>query len=320
MDEFSIIREYFSRQVVHRDDVIVGVGDDAAIVTAPPDLDLVCTTDMLLEGIHFPDSTEAYAVGYKALAVNLSDLAAMGARPAWTTLLLSMPTADLGWIKGFSAGFFALAAEYHVQLIGGDLSRGPLVVGVQALGHAARHQVMLRSAAAVGDAIFVSGQLGDAAMGLRAVQGRMRLPAEVRDRVVHRLAYPQPRVDLGLAIAGIAHAAIDVSDGLFSDLGHIAASSGVTARIGLDLIPISSDFREYGAELGWQTALCSGDDYELCFTAAEKHTAQIIEIGQELNVPLSKIGWIEKGQGVKAVAADGTEFVPQHQGHNHFAA
>ena len=320
MDEFSIIREYFTRQVVKRDDVIVGIGDDAAVVRFPSSLDLVCTTDMLLEGIHFPESTEAYAVGYKALAVNLSDLAAMGAKPAWATLLLSMPAADLDWLKAFGTGFLELAAKHEVQLIGGDLSRGPLMVGVQAMGHTDPHQAILRSTAVVGDAIFISGQIGDAAMGLKVLQGRVKLPLQARERVVQCLAFPQPRVDLGCALAGIAHAAIDVSDGLLADLGHIAASSEVAACVDLEAIPISPDIRPQVVELGWEAALCAGDDYELCFTAPKQQVQRIKSIAQRLNTPVTCIGRIEKGRGVKVVAADGSEFVPSSTGHNHFAA
>lgn len=320
MDEFSIIREFFARQVVQRDDVITGIGDDGAVVRGQPGLELVCTTDMLVEGVHFPESTTAYAVGYKALAVNLSDLAAMGAQPAWATLALSMPASDLLWIKGFSEGFLDLAASHEVQLVGGDVSRGPLVATVQLIGYANRNGALLRSAAVVGDDVFVSGQLGDACMGLRMIQGRVSLSAEVRGRIVRRLEFPQPRVSLGRSIAGLAHAAIDISDGLYSDLGHIAASSGVAAHIQLDAIPISGDLRERIAELGWETALCGGDDYELCFTAPERNARMIAEVARQLDIAVTKIGRIESGQGVIVEAADGTKFTPRHKGHDHFAA
>lgn len=320
MDEFSIIREYFTRQVVQRDDVIIGVGDDAAVLVPEPDLDLVCTTDMLLQGIHFPVTTDPYAVGYKALAVNLSDLAAMGAEPAWVTLLLSLPDADLNWIKSFSAGFLELAAGHNVQLVGGDVCRGPLTVGVQAMGYTNPNQAMLRSGAVVGDDIFVSGHVGDAGVALEVIQGHISLCDEELARVFRRLEYPQPRIALGQSIVGLSHAAIDISDGLYSDLGHIVASSGVAARIELDLIPISDDYRKYIAELGWETALCAGDDYELCFVTSPQREQQINEIAQQLDLPINKIGCIEHGRGIRVLAPDGAEYVPQHKGYNHFVA
>lgn len=320
MDEFSIIRQFFARQAVQRDDVVTGIGDDAAVLITQPDLNLVCTTDMLLEGVHFPELTDPYAVGYKALAVNLSDLAAMGAQPAWVTLLVSLPVADLNWIKAFSAGFLELAADYGVQLIGGDVSRGALMVGVQAMGYTRRNQALLRSGAVAGDDIYVSGQLGDASMALKAVQGHITLSEQERARVVRHLEYPQPRVNLGHSIVGITHAAIDISDGLYADLGHIAASSAVAARINLDLIPISSDYRQHIEELGWETVLCGGDDYELCFTALPQHSEQVAAIARRVDVPVTKIGHIENGRGVSALTSDGAEFVPQQEGYDHFAA
>ena len=319
MDEFSIIREYFTRQIVRRDDVAIGVGDDGAVLVPQPDLDLVSTTDMLLEGIHFPATTEPYAIGYKALAVNLSDLAAMGAKPVWVTLALSLPAPNFAWIKAFAAGFLELAADYQVQLVGGDLCRGPLVVAVHAMGYVARNQAILRSGAEIGDAIFISGQLGDAGMALKVVQEHVSVSVEERTRVIRRLEFPQPRVDFGQAIVGVAHAAIDVSDGLYADLGHIVLSSNVAARVELDSIPVSDDYKKYATELGWETALCGGDDYELCFVAPLSQEQEIKSIAHRLGTPVTKIGRIEAGQGVHVLASDGVEFVPHYKGHDHFA-
>lgn len=318
MDEFAIIHEYFAQQPIQRGDVIVGIGDDAAVVTPQLGKNLVCTTDMLLDGVHFPEATDPYAIGHKALAVNLSDLAAMGAQPAWVTMLLSLPAADTAWVDAFSAGFHELARLHDVQLIGGDLVRGPIAVGVQAMGYVDPGHEIRRSGARVGDDVYVSGYLGDACLGLKAVQGEVSLTDEERKQVIHQLQYPSPRVALGRSIADIAHAAIDISDGLYKDLGHIAVASGVGAHIDLDSIPISNTYLKHMPQLGWEPALCGGDDYELCLVIPNGQDEQVAAIARQVKVPIRKIGRIQSGAGVTATRG-GVEFIPQHTGHDHFA-
>ena len=318
MDEFAIIREYFARQPIEREDVVTGIGDDAAVTMPQPGKDLVCTTDMLVQGVHFAETTDPYAVGYKALAVNLSDLAAMGAQPAWLTLSLSLPDVDLDWVEAFSTGFHELAKVYQCQLIGGDLVKGPTAVCVQAMGYVDSGQAVCRSGACVGDDIYVSGYLGDACLGLKVLQGEVSLTDDERKYVVHRLHYPSPRVDLGQSIRGVAHATIDLSDGLYKDLGHITIASKVSARVDLDLLPISETYVKHRPEIGWEPALCGGDDYELCVIAPGGIEDQVVEIGRRLKVPIKKIGTIRSGEGVKTFH-NGTEFVPDQAGYDHFA-
>ena len=316
MDEFAIIDKFFARQPVQREDVVIGIGDDAAVTAPRPGKDLVCTTDMLVRGVHFPESTDPYAVGYKALAVNLSDLAAMGAQPAWLTLSLSLPDADPKWIEAFSTGFHELAGVH--QLIGGDLVRGPMTVCVQAMGYVDSGRAVCRSGAHVGDDIYVSGYVGDACLGLKALNGELSLADVEKKYVVDRLHYPSPRVVLGQSIKDIAHAAIDLSDGLYKDLGHITFASEVAAQIDLDLLPISETYSKHKSEIGWEPALCGGDDYELCIITPAGMEDRVEAIGRRHKVPIKKIGTIISGEGVK-VTRDGTEYVPKQAGYDHFA-
>ena len=318
MDEFAIIQEYFARQPVQREDVVIGIGDDAAVTVPRSGKDLVCTTDMLVQGVHFPESTDPHAVGFKALAVNLSDLAAMGAQPAWLTLSLSLPDADPKWIEAFSTGFHELAEAHQCQLIGGDVVRGPMTVCVQAMGYVESGRAVCRSGANVGDDIYVSGYLGDACLGLKALNGELLLADAEKNYVVDRLQYPSPRVVLGQSISDIAHAAIDLSDGLYKDLGHIALASQVAAQIDLDLLPISETYSKHKSEVGWEPALCGGDDYELCIITAAGMEDRVDAIGRQHKVPIKKIGTISSGEGLK-VTRNGIEFVPKQTGHDHFA-
>lgn len=319
MDEFALIRKYFANQAIQREDVSVGIGDDAAVLTPAAGRNLVVTADMLLNGVHFPETTDPYAIGYKALAVSLSDLAAMGAEPAWSMLLLSLPVAEPAWIDEFAAGFMELAERHQVQLVGGDLVRGPMAVGVQVAGYVDPDGEIRRSGAHVGDGIYMSGCVGDAYLGLKVIQGELALPDDHRKQAVERLQYPRPRVQLGRAIAGLARSAIDISDGLYGDLGHIAASSEVACHIERDLVPVGSVYRHYLDQLGWEPALCSGDDYELCFTVPDGSDDELAAIADRLKVSVRRIGRVEDGSGVK-VLHEGGELIPQHPGYNHFGA
>lgn len=307
--EFSLIDRIRARTAA-RADIALGIGDDAALLQPQTGLQLVVTADTLNSGVHFPPETPAADIGWKTLAVNLSDLAAMGAQPAWCTLALSLPNAEEAWVDAFADGFFALADAHGIVLIGGDTTRGPLSLSVTAMGQVTPGTALRRDAAQVGDDIWVSGTLGDAAIALRAWQGgTLDVRGSVEDAQVEhlrlRLARPTPRVALGRALVGLAHAAVDVSDGLLADLGHICARSGVGARIDPACLPLSTAARaRVGETHARDAALRGGDDYELCFTAPPAKRAAIEALGERLELPLTRIGKVVQGQGVEA---DGNE-------------
>jgi thiamine-monophosphate kinase len=317
MDEFGVIETFFFNRGARRPDVRVGIGDDGAVVSPPPGAELVVTTDLLVAGRHFPTDTDPYSVGAKAMAVNLSDLAAMAAEPAWATLTLALPEVDEQWLEEFSRGLFDQAGAFGVQLVGGDTVKGPLTVGLQLLGWAPAGTALLRHGAAVGDRIFVTGTLGDAGLGLRCAQGRASLPEVDARYARERLERPSARVSAGLALRGIASAAIDLSDGLAADLGHLAATSGVGARVELARLPLSHVYRaHFGAAGGWDTAVGNGDDYELCFTVPPER-CQAVTAGS-LGCPVTEIGEIVAGDGVALIDEDGARFVPRSAGFDHF--
>ncbi len=253
----------------------MGVGDDAALLRVAEGMELAVSTDMLVSGTHFFPDADPFLLGYKTLAVNLSDMAAMGATPRWATLSLSLPEANENWLQQFSAGFFALADEHEVELIGGDTTRGPLNLCVTIMGEVPRGKALRRSGAQIGDDIWVSGTLGEAALGLAHLQSEIELPEEPRISCLAALHQPQPRVALGLALRGIANSAIDISDGLLADLGHILECSNVAAEVRYDRLPVSPLFASSGDddEPNWckRCVLSGGDDYELCFTAPVAH-------------------------------------------------
>jgi thiamine-monophosphate kinase len=318
LNEFELIRDYFASQPVTRPDVVLGIGDDAALVTVPPEQELVVATDMLVAGVHFPESTDPRSIGHKALAVNLSDLAAMGATPAWFTLNLSLPQADPQWLREFCAGLYGLAGRFSVALIGGDTARGPLTVGIQILGLVPRWRALTRSGAKPGDRVYVTGYLGEAALGLRLFQGRLGLPEEYQGPVVERLNRPVPRVAAGLQLRGIASACIDISDGLVADLGHILAASNAGARIRLDYLPLSPAYDCVHAQVGWEPALAGGDDYELCFTVPPAREPLLYKVAMKLGVPFREIGVIEIEPGLRIVNEQGANFAPPTAGYDHF--
>jgi thiamine-monophosphate kinase len=314
--EFSLIDQYFRRPGAGRADVALGIGDDAALLRVPEGQELVVTVDSLVAGVHFPPDTPPGDIGHKALAVNLSDLAAMGATPAWATLALTLPSADHDWLQAFAAGFFALADAHSVRLVGGDTTHGPLSITIQAMGLVPQGQALCRSGARDGDAILVTGTLGGAALAL--VQRPDADPAlrECLDR-------PQPRVAAGLALRGLASSAIDISDGLLADLGHVTRASGVAAELWVDALPRSESFTTAlgGAERpGWyDLPLSGGDDYELCFTlpAAQLETASARLA--KLDLAVTQVGWIRAGQGIRCRHEDGSDYQPATRGYDHFA-
>jgi thiamine-monophosphate kinase len=316
--EFSLIERIRTRTRA-RADVVLGIGDDAALLQPRAGEQLVVTADTLNSGVHFPAETPAYDIGWKTLAVNLSDLASMGARPAWCVLALSLPDADPDWIDAFADGFFALADAHDIVLIGGDTTRGPLSLSVTAMGQVPAGTALRRDAAQVGDDIWISGTLGDAAGGLRAWQDGtldVREPcADVHREVLRqRLARPTPRVALGRALVGLAHAAVDVSDGLLADLGHVCARSGVGAQLDAAALPLSDALRRVVADDdARQCVLRGGDDYELCFTAAPARRDALAALAVRLHLPLTRIGTIIAGQGVACAGDD-----PGADGYQHF--
>jgi len=285
--EFDLIRRHFVRSTPA---TVLGPGDDCALIAPTPGMQLAVTTDMLVAGTHFLADTEPGDLGWKTLAVNLSDLAAMGARPRWALLAGSLPEADEAWIGAFAAGFFAAAAAFGVDIVGGDTTRGPLNLCVTAIGEVPPGAALRRGGARAGDEIWVSGLPGRAALGLAHLQGRVVLPPALAADCLGVLHRPQPRVALGLALRGVASAAIDVSDGLLADLGHILELSACGAEIDADSLPPLPDGVDAAAARDAQ--LAGGDDYELVFTAAAEAHARVLAIGGELGLPLSCCGRI----------------------------
>lgn len=312
--EFDLIERIRSRAAT-RDDVILGIGDDAAIVQVPAGRQLVIATDTLNRGVHFPYDTAPADVGWKALAVNLSDLAAMGAEPAWCTLSLSLPAGDAGWVDDFLDGFLELASRHRVALIGGDTTRGPLSVSVTVHGLVEPGRALRRDAAREGDDVWVSGTLGDAAAALAQWQRGTPVDAALR----RRLDRPTPRLETGARIVGLAHACIDISDGLLADLQHVCRASDVGARIDLDALPASLHLRgAFDAEARHAMQSTGGDDYELCFTAPQAVREKIAQVARETDAPLTRIGRIVAGERVRALRSDGSEWLPPSRGYVHF--
>lgn len=293
--EFELIREFFTRQTSDTA-VRLGVGDDAALIAVPDGCELVVTTDTLVSGRHFPEDASAFDIGWKSLAVNLSDLAAMGAEARWLTLALTLPASDEAFLREFSRGFFALADQEKVSLVGGDTTGGPLAITVTAMGLVPRGAALLRSGAKPGDDVYVSGTVGDAGLGLRLVLGQWHddVPADARKQVLERLHRPLPRLALGQALRGLASACLDVSDGLAQDLGHVLKASGVGAELMLELLPRSTALAETEAAFADILALTSGDDYELLFTAPVSVREEIAL----LPVACTRIGRIHEEKGL----------------------
>ena len=317
--EFDIIRRYFTRQVPGREDVIAGIGDDAALLQVPAGMDLVACIDTLVAGVHFPPHTSAAAIGHKALAVNLSDLAAMGAEPAWATLSLTLPDNVPAWLEDFAQGFFALADRYRMALVGGDTSRGPLVVTVQAHGFVPAGTALRRRGAQPGHRIYVTGTLGDAGLALQ-------LHAAAADVLRLRLDFPEPRVGAGLQLRGLASAAIDISDGLLADLGHLLEADGLGAVIEADAVPRSEAFLASAGPAGagepsrfYELPLGAGDDYELCFTVPAQHCAAVERRLAALSCGCQAIGVVEANPGIRCRRANGEHYLPAASGYQHFA-
>ncbi len=312
MSEFGLIRRHFTRPAPG---ALLGVGDDAALLQPTPGHVLAVSTDMLVSGTHFFPDADPFLLGHKTLAVNLSDMAAMGALPRWATLAIALPAEEEDWLTQFSAGFFALAQQHNVALVGGDTTRGPLTLSVTILGEVPPDQALRRDGAQAGDDIWVSGELGAAALALAYLQGRVNLADADYAVCARRLHQPQPRVALGLALRGIAHSAIDISDGLLADLGHILEASAVGAELDSEALPVSPPLREYRQT---RLALNGGDDYELCFTAVPQRRDAIEHLAVRLALPLTRIGRVTVEPGCRLRDAHGAQITLEERGYDHF--
>lgn len=317
LSEFEVIRRFFTHRARG---AVLGVGDDAAILRARRGMDLVVSADMLVAGRHFFRDADPARLGHKSLAVNLSDMAAMGAVPRWATLAIALPRVDVRWLKAFMGGFMRLARRHGVDLVGGDTTRGPLAICVQIIGEAPAGAALRRDGARAGDDVWVSGTLGDAALALAAAKGRVRLSGGERRRVEAKLDAPTPRIALGRALRGVARSAIDVSDGLVADLGHICERSRVAARIELPRVPASAALgRLLDRPVARAALLAGGDDYELVFTAARSRRAAVERIGRRLRARLTRIGAIARGRpAVTVVDGAGRPLRLRGTGFDHF--
>ncbi|MHB8812554.1 MAG: thiamine-phosphate kinase [Steroidobacteraceae bacterium] len=318
LSEFDLIERYFRRCGAKRADVRVGVGDDAAILECPAGAELVAAVDTLVDGVHFPHGSPPASIGHRALAVNLSDLAAMGARPAWSLLALTLPQAAESWLSEFAAGMAALARAHDVALVGGDTTAGPLCVTVQVLGHVPRSSAMLRSGGRAGDAVFVSGTPGDAAAGLAIEQGRLAAGEDAAAYLRERFLYPAPRLALGECLRRYASACIDVSDGLLGDAAKLARASGCGVEIAYDELPVSEALaRAVGQERARELALTGGDDYELCFSVRPAHVARLLAELPPERWGYTRIGTLRESPGADVVR-DGGVMSFSHSGYDHF--
>ncbi len=315
--EFDLIRRHFVRPMRTTS---LGPGDDCALIGPSPGHELAITSDMLVAGTHFLPDTDPRRLGWKTLAVNLSDVAAMGAVPRWVTLALSLPQVDHDWLAAFAAGFFDCADTFGVDLIGGDTTRGPLNLCVTAFGEIAAGRAIRRGGARAGDGIWISGQPGRAALGLADLLGKVRLHGSAHDECIAALELPQPRVALGAALQGLATAMIDVSDGLLADLGHIARTSGLGAVVDDAALPWAALHAACTDGAAARDALLAGgDDYELLFCAPPEADDALAALSARLALPLTRIGAMQSGDGVRLVDAAGAELPVGRRGYDHFA-
>lgn len=323
LDEFGLI-ERIRRRTGARADIVLGIGDDAALLQPAPGQQLVVTADTLNAGVHFPHETPPADIGWKALAVNLSDLAAMGAQPAWCTLSLSLPEAAATWVDDFAQGFFALADSHGMALVGGDTTRGPLAISITAMGQVPAGQALRRDGARPGDDVWVTGVPGEAGLALALwQQGRLDVSGATEDAALEslrlRLARPTPRVAAGLALRGVATAAIDISDGLLADLGHICTRSGVGADVLESALPASQSASSIQFDEAFVSLRANaGDDYELCFTAPEACRGQVVQSMASVAVRATRIGYIRDGSGVRRLNGNGHALSGERLGFNHF--
>lgn len=321
LSEFELIARFFTHRAPG---TLLGVGDDAALVQVKRGMALAVSADMLVEGRHFLARSDPARLGQKALAVNLSDMAAMGARPRWATLALALPRADARWLEAFSGGFMALARAHGVDLVGGDTTRGPLAICVQIMGEVPPRQALRRDGARVGDDVWVSGTLGDAALAVAAGEKRVRIPRRELAALRKRLDSPTPRVALGMALRGVARCAIDVSDGLLGDLGHICERSGVDAVIEWEALPAAPFVRSQAqkSDEAARALIAGGDDYELCFTAPRARRGAVGAAARRARTPVTLIGRIARrersGARVQVIDSVGKPLRRRWKGYDHF--
>jgi len=315
MSEFDLIRNHFIRIGGRRADVALGIGDDCALLRVPQGYELAASIDTLVADAHFFPDCDPQGLGHKSLAVGLSDLAAMGAEPAWATLALTLPDADTAWLDAFILGFARLARKHGVTLVGGDTTRGPLTITVQVQGLVPTAAAVLRRGARPGELIWVSGTLGDAGLALRLLDAGESVSEFLRER----LERPTPRVELGLALRGTATAMIDLSDGLAADLRHILAASGVGAKIQLPDLPLSQEVSDrLAADADWKLPLAAGDDYELCFCVPEQKRAEITALTERLGIRIQAVGQIQPEAGLRCLRKDGSVWDLGQAGYDHF--
>ena len=313
--EFNLIKQYFTAPTRHTS---LGIGDDAALISMGADMQLAISSDMLVAGTHFFADAAPYDIGWKALAVNVSDMAAMGARAKWATLAMALPELNESWLAEFSRGFFACSAEFNIDLIGGDTTRGPLNISVTIMGEVPFDMALRRNGAKVDDDIWVSGQLGSAALGLAHLQDKTHVPKVALFACLNALHTPMPRAALGLALRGIATSCIDISDGLLADLGHILTASNCGAKIALEKIPCIELLKNNLHNPQFQAAiLAGGDDYELCFTAPKSKREEVNALSKKLNVQISHIGTTLMAIGLQADYKN-KKLVLLKQGFDHF--
>jgi thiamine-monophosphate kinase len=323
LSEFDLIKQYFTR--AHRRDplgrTVLGVGDDCALLAPTPGMQLAVSSDMLVEGRHFFAGADPFDLGHKCLAVNLSDLAAMGAAPLGFTLALALPAADSAWLDGFSRGLFALADAHGCELVGGDTTKGPLNICITIFGELAPGSALRRDRARARDDIWISGTLGDARLALAGYLGEAALEPGDQLLAARRMHAPAPRVALGrlLAEGGLAHAALDISDGLVGDLGHILAASNAGAVLDVDALPPGPALARQPLALRRRFTAAGGDDYELCFTAPAAHREAILAAGAQCGTPVTRVGRIESEPGLRLVDADGALLALDVRGWDHFS-
>jgi len=322
--EFDIIGKYFNnsdRDELLDEDIVLDNGDDCAIVSVPSASQLAITVDTLISGVHFPADTRPEDIAFKSLMVNLSDLSSMGARPRWITMAISLPEIDHDWLSAFSGQLNRLLQQWSIRLIGGDTTRGHLSITIQAMGLVEKDRFMRRDVAVPGDSVFVTGTIGDAAIGLQALE--RKIGDEHLSDCVNRLNRPLPNIRFAEELSAISRCAIDISDGLLADLGHILHASDCGARIEIDRLPVSDAARYYfqtynKGETDWSLLLAGGDDYELCFTVSPSDEPRLFALAARHGVMLSRIGVITKQKGARCIDAKGDEMVLDNAGFDHF--
>ncbi|WP_050465928.1 thiamine-phosphate kinase [Herbaspirillum autotrophicum] len=320
LSEFELIARYFTRPSAPDSRTALGVGDDCALLTPAPGMQLAVSTDMLVAGRHFFPEVDPLTLGHKCLAVNLSDLAAMGAHPIAFTLALALPEAREEWLAPFAQGMLTLADEHGCELVGGDTTKGPLTISITVFGEIPFNQALRRDAAKAGDDIWVSGTLGDARLALAAYRQELVLDAEAHQKAALRMHQPYPRLALGMALRGIAHAAIDISDGLAGDLGHILHRSGVGGQLDVDALPAGAVLQQQAPDLRRRFALSGGDDYELCFTAPAARRKQVQAAADHAATAVTRIGQIEAHSGLRLVTGDGQPLALTPTSFDHFTS